>query len=62
MQLQKVFRQHGDIFDTIAQRRQPNLNRVEPEQQVLPKTALPHFRMQIRIRRRQQTHVYLLRL
>src|SRR6185369_12907464 len=62
MQFQKVLGQHGNVFDTIAQRRQANLDRVETEQQVLTKTSLRHFRMKIRICRRQQTHIHFLRL
>src|SRR6185503_5102828 len=54
--------EHGNVFDTIAQRRQANLDRVETEKQVLTKTSLRHFRMKIRIRRRQQTHMHFLSL
>src|SRR5215208_1091090 len=54
--------QHRDVFDAIAQRRQPDLHCVETEEQVLPKTSVSNFRMQIGIGSRQQPHVYLLRL
>src|SRR6185295_12096968 len=62
MQLQEVLGQYRNVFDTIAQWWQSNLHRVETEQQILTKTSLRDFRMQIGISRRQQPHVHLLRL
>src|SRR5688572_8795489 len=62
MNLEEMLCQNGNVFESIAQRWQANFHRVESKQQVLAKTSLRHFRVQIGVCRRQQAHVHLLRL
>ncbi len=54
--------QHRNVLEAIAQWRQTNLDCVETEKQILTKTSLRYFSVQIGVCRRQQTHVDLLRL
>src|SRR5688572_9104161 len=62
MHFQKVLRQYRNVVSALAQRRQLNLDGVESKQEILAKPSLGHFSMQVSIRRRQQTHIHLLRL
>src|SRR5688500_9196174 len=62
MHFQKVLRQYRNVVSALAQRRQLNLDGVESKQQILAKPSLGHFSMQVGIRRRQQSHIHLLRL
>src|SRR5687767_2251062 len=62
MYFQKVLSEDRNVFSTLAQGRQLDLDRVETKQQIPAKAPLGHFRMQVGIRRRQQSHIHLLRL
>ena len=57
--IEKVFRQHGDVLDPLAQRRHEERNHVEPIEQVLAKVAPPDLLFQVLIRRRDHPHVHL---
>ena len=59
--VRKCLRERRDVLAPFAQRREPDFNRVESEQQVLPETARGHFGMKIGVRRGDQPHVGLAR-
>src|SRR6185503_19338169 len=50
-----------DLLAPLAQRRQPDLDGIDPEQQVLTETAVPDQRGQVRIGRADDAHVRALR-
>src|SRR5688572_8093881 len=58
---EEVLGESRNILAPLAQWRQPDFDRVESEQQVLPETARGHFSMKIRVRRGDQPHVGLAR-
>src|SRR5438552_13286347 len=45
----EIFSQSHDVIAAVAQRRQRNLDRVQPKQQVLTKTARGHFVVKISV-------------
>ena len=57
MLLEKMRGQRRDVVAPIAQRRQHDLDRVEPEQQVLPEASRGHLSVDVGVGRRQDAHV-----
>src|SRR5438093_1570739 len=55
--LQEVRRQRRNVFTPLAQRRQGNLDRVQPEEQILAEPARRNFFREIRVRRRDDADV-----
>ncbi len=60
MRRQEMRRQQRNIFAAFAQRRQMNLNGVEPEQQILAKAPALHFLIQVGVGRRDHAHIHAL--
>jgi hypothetical protein len=59
---QKVLRQEGDVLAALAQRRNPDLNGVEAEEQVLAEAARGDLLADVGIGRRDDSHVDAARL
>ncbi len=57
MLLEKVRGERRNVVAPIAQRRQHDLDRVEPEQQILPEAAGRHLGVDVGVGRRQDAHV-----
>src|SRR6185295_2519475 len=55
--LEKVVRQQRNILAAVAQRRKMDLDRIQPEQEILAEAPRGDFLSQVRICRRDQTHV-----
>ena len=58
---QEVRRERGNVLAPLAQRRQLDLDRVQPEQQVLPEAAGRDLLAEVRVGRRDDAHVDLAR-
>ena len=56
---QKMICERRYVFAPLAQRRQINFNGVQTKPKVLTESALGHFRIQVRIRCRQDAHIDL---
>ena len=56
---QEMIRQRRNILAAVPQRRQGDLDRVEPEQQILAEPAAADFLRQVRVGRRQDPHVHV---
>src|SRR5947207_2071801 len=51
--------EQGNVFTPLAEGRQMNFNRVEPEEKVFPKTPRVHFDLQIGVGGRKHANVHL---
>src|SRR5687768_16639154 len=55
---EEVLREQRQVFTAVALGWQPNLNRIQPEEQVLPEPAAAHLVAQVGVRRRDDPHVH----
>src|SRR5437764_270918 len=62
MRAQEMRREHRDILATIAEWRQPDLDGIQTEQQILAKLAFGDLGIEIGIRRRKNADIYATRL
>jgi len=61
MLAQKVPGQRRDVVAAIAQRRQMDLDRIQPKQQILPESTAADFVDEVRVARGQDAHVHVTR-
>src|SRR5262245_56945928 len=54
-----MLREQRNVFAAVAERRQVDLDRVEPEEKVLAKTSCLHLSLQVGVRCREDAHIYL---
>src|SRR5207247_2717715 len=55
---EEVLRDERDVLAPVSKRRQPDLDRVQPEQQILTESAPGHFFRKVRVRRGDDPNVH----